>query len=387
MIKFISDTEPSNKRILLRVDFNVSLNGDYTIADDQRIRQSLPTIRLLLKNHNKLILLSHLGRPKGRDPKLSLSKVAEQLHSYLPDFQVSIVDDFLTDKSMINSQQENQILMLENIRYYEGEKKNDPDFVKSLASLSDIYIDDAFAVCHREDASVVGIPSLLPSFGGLLLKNEITAMDMLLQNPQHPFIAILAGAKISTKLPLIQKLLPLVDRLLLGGGLANTLLLAKGMQIGKSIAEPELLKEAKKVLFEAENKIVLPIDAIVGRATDDPSPVTKPINLIAPDEMILDIGDQTRISFSEIISGAKTIVWNGPLGYFENPLYRQGSKAICKAITDNTQASSIVGGGETLAAIAGSGKLDKITHISTGGGAMLTYLEKGTLPGISALDK
>ncbi|MDP3941198.1 MAG: phosphoglycerate kinase [bacterium] len=385
MITFINENEPKNKRVLLRVDFNVSLNGDYTIADDQRIRQSLPTIELLLKNHNKLILLSHLGRPKGRDLKLSLTKVAMQLHTYLPDYEVHVVNDFLSDKSPVESQGEKQILMLENIRYYEGEKKNDPEFAKSLASLAEIYVNDAFAVCHREDASVVGIPALLPSFGGLLLEKEIKAMEMLLHNPKPPFIAILAGAKISTKLPLIQRLLPLVDKLLLGGGLANTFFLAQGVQIGKSICEPELLDEAKTVLSEARDKILLPIDALVGKATDDPSPVNKPISDLTAEEMILDIGEQARIRFGEVISGAKTIVWNGPLGYFENPLYRQGSKAICKAITDNHEATSVVGGGETLAAIAGSGKLDQITHISTGGGAMLAYLEKGTLPGIQAL--
>lgn len=386
MIKFISQSEPKNTRVLLRVDFNVSLNGDYTIADDTRIRQALPTIKLLLQNRNKLIIISHLGRPKGRDPKLSLVKVSSQLESYLSGFEVELVSDFLTNKSQIETQEDNQLLMLENIRFYEGEKNNDPEFAKQLASLADVYVNDAFGVCHREDASVVGITHLLPSFSGLLLKKEISAMDSLLNNPKHPFTAILAGAKISTKLPLIQKLLPLVDMLLLGGGLANTMLLTKGIQIGKSIAEPELLNDAKTILSEAGQKILLPVDAIVGKSTDDPMPENKQINEIASTDMILDIGDQTRLLYADNIAKAKTIVWNGPLGFFENPLYRQGSKAICQAITDNNDASSVVGGGETLAAIAGSGKLDKITHISTGGGAMLEYLEKGTLPGIQALN-
>ncbi|MEN9407070.1 MAG: phosphoglycerate kinase [Candidatus Parcubacteria bacterium] len=385
MIKYISDSEPKNTTILLRVDFNVSLKGDYTIADDTRIRQSLPTIKMLLQNHNKLILISHLGRPKGRDPKLSLTKVAQQLATYLPGFEVSIVDDFLSDKSQLVSQQETQLLMLENIRFYDGEKNNDPEFAKELASLAEIYVDDAFGVCHRIDASVVGIPKLLPSFGGLLLKKEITAMDVLLNHPTHPYTAILAGAKISTKLPLIHRLLPLVDSLLLGGGLANTMLLAKGTQIGKSIAEPDLLDNAKTILAEAGHKIILPIDAIVGGSTDDPTPTNKEISQIQPSDMILDIGNETRLLYAKQIAQSKTIVWNGPLGYFENPLYRQGSKAICQAITDTSGATSVIGGGETLAAIAGSGKLEKINHISTGGGAMLEYLEKGTLPGIEAL--
>ncbi len=384
-MKFISDNEPSSKRVLLRVDFNVSLNGDYTIADDARIKQSLKTIELLLKNHNKLILVSHLGRPKGRDAQLSLSRVAKRLSEYLPTYKVTLVDDFMSDPSLLERQTENEIMMLENIRFYEGEKSNDSEFAKHLASLADVYVDDAFGVCHREDASVVGVPKLLPAFCGLLLKKEIEAMNMLLSNPKHPFIAILAGAKISTKLPLIEKLLPLVDTLLLGGGLANTLLLASGAKIGKSICEPELLDQAKHVLFKAKEKIILPLDAIVGKATDDPAPLNKPISEIKPEELILDIGEQTRLSFAEVIANARMIVWNGPLGYFENPLYRQGSKAVCKAITDNNEATSVVGGGETLAAIAGSGQLDKITHISTGGGAMLTFLEKGTLPGIEAL--
>jgi len=386
MIKFISETEPKNTHILLRVDFNVSLNGDYTIADDTRIRQSLPTIKLLLQNHNKLILISHLGRPKGRDPKLSLAKVTMQLATYLPGFEVTLLSDFLTDRSLIAKQTENQVLMLENIRFYDGEKNNDAQFTRDLASLADSYVDDAFGVCHREDASVVGIPRLLPSFGGLLLKKEITAMDALLNNPIHPYIAILAGAKISTKLPLIHRLLPLVDHLLLGGGLANTMLLAKGIQIGKSIAESELLDDAKSILAEAGQKIILPIDAIVGKATDDPTPENKEIEAIQPSDMILDIGNKTRILYADQIAKVKTVIWNGPLGYFENPLYRQGSKAICQAITDTPDIVSVIGGGETLAAIAGSGQLEKITHISTGGGAMLEYLEKGTLPGIQALE-
>lgn len=386
-MKYIDEADIQNKRVLLRVDFNVSLNGDYTIADDTRIKQSLPTIERLLKNHNKLILVSHLGRPKGREKKLSLEKVAKRLTAYLPNYTVRLVDDFMTDSSPLNEQGDTEILMLENIRFYEGEKKNDPEFAKQLASLADVYVNDAFGVCHREDASVVGIPQLLPSFGGLLLQKEIVAMDMVLTKAHHPFVAILAGAKISNKLPLIHKLLPLVDTLLLGGGLANTLFLAQGKKIGKSICEPELVQEAKKILTESSNKLMLPLDAIVGHTTDDPYPVNKSPDQMLPDDMVLDIGEQTRQAFANTISQAKTIVWNGPMGYFENPLYRQGSKVICKAITDNTQATSVVGGGETLAAIAGSGQLDKITHISTGGGAMLAYLENGTLPGIEALQK
>jgi phosphoglycerate kinase len=386
MIKFISETEPKAKHILLRVDFNVSLNGDYTIADDQRIRQSLPTIQLLLKNDNKLILISHLGRPKGRDQNLSLSRITSQLHSYLPDYDVQLVPDFQTDSSTLQHQTPHQILMLENIRFYDGEKQNDPSFTKSLAQLGDTYVDDAFAVCHRTDASVIGLPRLLPSYGGLLLEREIKAMDLLLHQPEHPYIALLAGAKISSKLPLIHKFLPLVDQMLLGGGIANTLLLAKGVEIGKSICEPELLEDAKAILAEADHKILLPLDAIVGKSTDDPMPNNKEIDQIQPQDMILDIGEKTRKLYRGAIASAKTIVWNGPMGYYENPLYRQGSKAICQAITENNEAKSVVGGGETIAAIAGSGDLKKITWISTGGGAMLEYLEKGQLPGIQALN-
>ncbi|HLD01336.1 MAG TPA: phosphoglycerate kinase [Patescibacteria group bacterium] len=384
-MQFINDHEPVDKRVLLRVDFNVSLNGDYTIADDARIKQSLPTINLLLQNHNRLILVSHLGRPKEREGKFSLEKVAKRLAEYVPNYTVTIVNDFLTDQSLITNQTDKQILLLENIRFYEGEKKNDPAFARALASLADVFVNDAFGVCHREDASVVGIPTFLPSYCGLLLRKEIEAMDMILNKATHPFIAILAGAKISSKLPLIHRILPLVDKLLLGGGLANTLFLAQGLSIGKSICEPELVDEAKKTLAEASEKILLPIDALVGKSTDDPNPVEKDLSRIGFDEKILDIGSKTRVAFAKTISQARTIVWNGPVGYFENPLYRQGSKAICKAITDNTHAITVVGGGETLAAIAGSGELNKITHISTGGGAMLTYLEKGTLPGIRAL--
>lgn len=385
MIKYTSDSEPKEKHILLRVDFNVSLNDDYTIADDERIQQSLPTIRLLLKNRNKLILISHLGRPKGRDQSFSLSRAAERLQSYLEGFSVTLVPDFLADRTLVDKQIDTQVLMLENIRFYEGEKKNDEEFAKSLAALGDTYVDDAFAVCHREDASVVGLPKLLPSYSGLLLEKEIKAMDMLLQNPEHPFVAILAGAKISTKLPLIRKMLPIVDTLLLGGGIANTLFLAQGMRIGKSIAETELLNEAKALLDEAGSKLILPTDGLIGKSPDDQNPTAKPVDAVSEDEMILDIGPETQKKFIEIISQARTITWNGPIGYFENPVFRQGSMAICKAITDNTHTKSVVGGGETITAIGNAENLDRITHISTGGGAMLEYLEKGTLPGIEAL--
>jgi phosphoglycerate kinase len=385
MLRYISKEEPKNSRILLRVDFNVSLKGDYTIADDTRITQSLPTINLLLKNHNRLILISHLGRPKVRDKTLSLKRVTLRLQEYLLESPIKLVDDFLADATALAKQKENEIIMLENIRFYPAEQANDIHFAKKLAALGDVYVNDAFSVCHRNDASVVGLPKFLPSFGGLLLKKEVSAMDFLLTSPSHPFIGILGGAKISTKLPLMRKLLSLVDHLLLGGGIANTFLLSQGKSIGRSICESDLLEEARAILATAHNKIVLPSDVLVGKSTDDSHPIRKKTDELSQDDMILDIGEETRASFSHIIASAKTIVWNGPVGYFENPLYRQGSKAICKAITDNLQATSVVGGGETLAAIAGSGELDKITHISTGGGAMLEYLEKGTLPGIEAL--
>ncbi|MFA9288703.1 MAG: phosphoglycerate kinase [Weeksellaceae bacterium] len=391
-IRFIDDATIENKTVLLRVDFNVSLNpNSMTLADDARIRQALPTIELLLKKGNKLIIASHLGRPKDtRDPKYSLKIVADQLQTYLPNYQIKLIDDFQTEsKDIFTNQQPAEILMLENTRFYPGEKKNDPEFAKELASLAEVYVNDAFGVSHRADASVAGVTEYLPSYGGLLMKKEIEMISQAVYKPNKPLVAIIGGAKIASKIALIGKLMELADSVIIGGGLANTFLLAQGINIGASFAEADQLEVAREILFKAAQKntiVILPSDAVVGdpKQLEYGGQVYK-INQIPDDGQILDIGPETKAKIGSVIAKANTIIWNGPVGYFENPHYRQGTDFVYYAITNNTEAISIVGGGDTLTAISKKEYLDKITHISTGGGAMLEFIENGSLPGIDAL--
>lgn len=391
-IKYIDETDIQNKHILIRVDFNVSLTTDkLSIADDMRIRQSIPTINYLLARHNKLVLVSHLDRPKGRDMKLSLRLILPHLQSLLPGYKITLIDDFLkeVDKEKVINQKEKEIMLLENIRFYPQEKANNEKFSKSLARLADIFVNDAFGVSHRADASIVGVPKLLPSYGGLLLKREITMISKAIKNPKKPVVAIIGGAKISTKINLLGRLMDIADYLIVGGGIANTFFCSQGFDIGQSFCEYNEVENARKILFMAAQKntaIILPTDVVSGdqNNTEKVGKLQK-VNELAKDGAILDIGPESQARFGSIIARAKTIIWNGPVGYSENPVYRQGTDFIYYAITQNKQAISIVGGGDTLAAISKKEYLDKITHISTGGGAMLEFIEKGTLPGITAL--
>ncbi|MBI2484112.1 phosphoglycerate kinase [Candidatus Uhrbacteria bacterium] len=404
-IEYIDTVEIKNKKVLLRVDFNVSLDASSAIADDTRIQQSLGTINHLLKNNNRLIIISHLGRPEGRDKKYSLKVVADKLQQYLPAHSVRLVNDFLTElvfdkgsegakmslKEYPKDQAIDEVLLLENIRFYNEEKQNDPDFARKLASLAQVYVNDAFGVSHRTDASVVGVPHYLPSYGGLLLKKEVEMIGKLLEQPEKPFVAIIGGAKIATKIALIGKLLELADYLLIGGGLANTFLAAQGYEVGKSFCEYERIEHARRLLFTAAQKntaVILPSDVAVGdpKDTENGSQI-KHITQLEKQDQILDLGPESQAKYGALISKAKTIVWNGPIGYFENQQYRRGTDFIYYAITENTEATSVVGGGDTLAAISKKEYLDKITHISTGGAAMLEFMEKGNLPGIDAISK
>ncbi len=352
-INLLSQNKIENKRVLLRVDFNVPLDENLNITDDTRITAAVPTIQLLLRNNNKIILVSHLGRPQGRDAKLSLKPVADYLKKAFPQNTITLVADILTQ-----SPTPNDITLLENIRFFEGEDKNDHAFAKQLASLADVYVNDAFGVSHRDAASVVGITTILPSYCGCLLEKEITAVTKIMNNPKRPLVAIIAGAKISTKIILLEKLLDVVDYLLLGGVIANTFLQNQ---------EPEI---TQKILNQAKKKnvsLILPIDTVVF------------------EDKILDIGPKTQKLFAEIIKKANTIIWNGPVGYAEDARFAKGTQSIFRAITQNNQAFSLVGGGDTLASVSGNPDISKITHVSTGGGAMLELIEKGTLPGIEAL--
>jgi phosphoglycerate kinase len=389
-VTYIDETEIKNKRVLIRVDFDVSFNPNQTIANDARIKQNLPTIKLLLKNNNKLICVAKLNRPKGRDPQHSLKPVCERLQEYLPDIKITLVNDFLTDKQPFEEQKEGEILVIENIRFYPEEKKNDQEFAKKLAALADVYVNDAFSVALRTEASIVSVPQMLPSYGGLQLKKEIQMISKAINKPKKPIVAIIGGAKISTKITLIGKLTEMADYVIIGGGLANTFLCAHGYEIGKSYCEYDEVEAARKLLFLAAQKntaIILPEDVVISDDKDSHKTEVRKVENVPADKAIYDIGPETTAKYGHIIAKARTIIWNGPIGYFENPSFKRGTDFIYYAITHNTDAISIVGGGDTLAAISKEEYLNKITHISTGGGAMLEFIEKGTLPGIEALKK
>lgn len=391
-ITYIDETDISDKRVLLRADFDVTLNPNYTIADDARIKKNIPTLQYLLKKNNKLICVAKLGRPKTRDSAFSLKIVVEKLKEYLPEYKITLVDDFITqDKALFQNQQNNEILVLENIRFYPEEKKNDMEFAQKLASLADVYVNDAFAMSHRVEASIVGITSLLPSYGGLLLKAEVATIMKVIREPQKPVVAIIGGSKIDTKINIIGKLMEVADYVLIGGGLANTFLCAKGIDIGKSYCEYEKVAKARQLLFLASQKhtaVILPSDVVIGdKDNSKEGGEVVQVDKIPPGSTILDIGPDSQAKYGSIIATAKTIVWNGPVGYFENPAFRRGTDFIYYAIAHNQDAISVVGGGDTLSAISKKEYLDQITHISTGGGAMLELIEKGTLPGLEALNK
>ncbi|MBI2430803.1 MAG: phosphoglycerate kinase [Candidatus Levybacteria bacterium] len=359
-IRLLSQNKIEGKRVLLRVDFNVPLTEKQTVADGIRIIKSLPTIELLLKQKNKVILVSHLGRPNGREHKFSLKPVVLYLQKLLSKKHIILIEDFLSGKEKLTLQKQtaNDIVLLENIRFYPGEKINDDIFAQKLSQLGTVYVNDAFGVSHRDAASVVGITRLLPSYAGLLLEKEIRAIQKLMQKPQKPVVAIIGGAKISTKIILLSKLLDVVDYLLLGGGIANAFLQNQ---------EPEITQKILNLAKKKNVSLLLPIDTA------------------GLENKILDIGPRTAKAFTDVISKAKTIVWNGPVGLVEDKRFAKGTNAIFRAVVNNKRAFSLVGGGDTLASVSGNKDLDKITHVSTGGGAMLELIEKGTLPGIEAL--
>lgn len=391
-ISYIDEDDISNKRVLLRADFDVALDANNAIADDFRIRQRIPTLEYLLKKKNRIICVSKLGRPKDRESNLSLKIVVQRLRRYLPQAKIRLITDFLTEKqSTFENQKPNEILVLENIRFYPEEKQNDKAFTQKLADLADVYVNDAFAMCHRTEASVVGVPQLLPSYAGLQLKQEIQMISKVIAKPKKPMVVIIGGAKISTKIAVISRLIEVADYVILGGGLANVFFRAERYFIGSSICEYEMTLKARQLLYLAEQKgtkIVLPTDVLIGdpKDTEKRGEVVKiKENKIPKGKMILDIGPETKAKYGSIIARANTIIWNGPVGLFENPAYRQGTDFIYYAIAHNPEAISIVGGGDTLSAISKKEYLKTITHVSTGGGAMLEFIEKGTLPGIEAL--
>ncbi|RMG73096.1 MAG: phosphoglycerate kinase [Chloroflexi bacterium] len=388
----VRDVDFSGKRVLVRVDFNVPLDGN-TVSDDTRIRAAIPTLKLILEQKPKaLVLMSHLGRPKGEpDPKYSLSPVAPVLSDLL-GVDVTFVEDTVGEKveKALATLPDGGVLLLENTRFYKGETKNDEELSKALAKLGDIYVNDAFGSSHRAHASTVGVARYLPAVAGLLLEKEIDYLANTIENPQRPFIAILGGAKVSDKIQVIEALLNKVNKLLIGGGMANTFFKAMGYAVGNSLVEDNAIDTAKALLEKNGNKLVLPSDAVIGDKFDDSASqdVVAIADGVPEGWAIYDIGPDTIEEFGNALDGAKTIVWNGPMGVFEIPSFAKGTFAVAQLLADQTAngAVTIIGGGDSAAAIQESGLADKITHISTGGGASLEMLEGKELPGLTALN-
>ncbi|GIV09589.1 MAG: phosphoglycerate kinase [Fimbriimonadales bacterium] len=384
--KTVRDIEVQGKRVLVRVDFNVPMQGG-VVTDDRRIRESLPTIRYLLERGATVILMSHFGRPKGqRHPEFSLRPVAARL-SELLEREVQFFDDCIgaAVEQGVQSLPPNSVALLENVRFYPQEEMNDPEFARALAQLGEIYVNDAFGAAHRAHASTEGVAHHLPAVAGLLMEKELRYLGQALSHPERPFVAILGGAKVHDKIGVIQNLLTQVDKLLLGGGMAFTFLKAQGYEIGKSLLDADSLDFAAQMLQQAGDKIVLPTDVVVAPALEPNAPTQiVPIHQIPADQMGLDIGSETAQKFSEAVQAARTVVWNGPLGAFETPPFEAGTRAVMHALAESS-AVSILGGGDTAAAAERLGFADHITHISTGGGASLEFLEGRELPGVAAL--
>lgn len=389
--KTVRDLDVAGKKVLVRVDFNVPLNDKGEITDDTRITASLPTIQYLLEQKAAVILMAHLGRPKGQvKPELSLAPVAKHLGKLLGK-KILFAPDCVGEaaQAAASKLKPGHILLLENLRFHKEEEKNDMDFAEKLASLADLYVNDGFGVSHRAHASVEGVTHFLPAAAGFLLEKEIQYVGQAVTNPLHPFVAIIGGAKVGDKIGVISNLLDKVDTLLIGGGMANTFLAAQGYKMGKSLVEEDKLDLAKELLAKAKkNKVnmLLPTDLVMAAAfAPDAEHVTEKVKNLNQAYMALDIGAETSKAYAEALADAKMIVWNGPMGVFEMDAFCKGTEAVAKAVA-KSRATSIVGGGDSVAAIEKLGLAKRITHISTGGGASLEYLEGKVLPGVAALD-
>ncbi|HSK51267.1 MAG TPA: phosphoglycerate kinase [Clostridia bacterium] len=388
----IRDADVAGKRVFVRVDFNVPLE-DGKVTDDSRIRAAVPTIKSLLDQGAKVILASHLGRPKGKvQDGLRLRPVGARL-TQLIRRNVPVTGDALGvgTEDAVKRLRPGEVLLLENLRFHAEEEANDPDFAKALASYADVYVNDAFGTAHRAHASTVGIAELLPAYAGLLMERELNMLSKLLEAPERPFAAILGGAKVSDKIKVIDNLLTKVDVLVLGGGMANTFLLAQGKSVGKSLAEQDRVEDARRILEAAEAKgvrIVLPVDVIVAKeVTRGTEYKTLPAEKIPASWHIVDIGAKSLELMQEALADVRTVFWNGPLGVFEIPSFAHGTKAIARLLADRASdgATVVVGGGDSVAAVTQQGLADRMTHISTGGGASLEFLEGRELPGVTVL--
>ncbi len=384
--KSVADIDVKNKRVLVRVDYNVPIK-DGKVGDDTRIRAAMPTLDYLLQHGAAVILCSHLGRPKGGpDPKFSLKPVADYL-SQLIGKPVAFATDCIgpVAEAAAKALKPGEVLLLENTRFHPEEEKNDPEMARKLASLADIYVNDAFGSAHRAHASTEGVARFLPAVAGFLMEKEIQYLGQAIADPKRPFITILGGAKISDKIGVIRNLLTKADAILIGGGMANTFFKAQGYPVGDSLVEDEALDTARQLLKEASTRMRLPLDVVIADKFEaDAQSKVIPMGPVPDGWRILDIGPETVVAYAKVIKNAGTVVWNGPMGVFEFPRFAEGTFGVAHAVADS-QAVSIVGGGDSVAAIQQSGLADKITHISTGGGASLEMLEGLDLPGVAAL--
>jgi phosphoglycerate kinase len=388
----VRDADVADKRVLTRVDFNVPLE-DGKVTDDSRIRAAIPTIHYLLTHGARVILASHLGRPDGKvQDGLRLRPVAERL-SQLLGRNVPVTGDALGMGTVdaVKRLRNGEVLMLENLRFHAAEEKNDPEFARQLADYAELYVNDAFGTAHRAHASTVGVAELLPAYAGFLMEREISMLSRLRNNPAHPFATVIGGAKVSGKLKVLDSLMAKVDVLVLGGGMANTFLLAQGKTVGKSLAEHDMVEEARRVLAAAEKakvRVILPVDVVVAKeVTRGAEYKTIPAEKIPASWHIVDVGRATLDLMEEALGTARTVFWNGPLGVFEIPSFAHGTRAIARYLATRADAGAtvVVGGGDSVAAIQQQGMADRFTHISTGGGASLEFLEGRELPGVSVL--
>jgi phosphoglycerate kinase len=385
--KTVRDIDVRGKRVLVRADLNVPIENG-VITDDTRVRESLPTIEYLLGQDARVIVCSHLGRPKGPDPALSLAPVAGRMANLLGR-EVLFAEDCVGPAAEAAVEaMGHHVLLLENLRFHPEEEKNDPEFARQLASLAEVFVNDAFGAAHRAHASTEGVTHYLPAVAGLLMEKEVRYLGALVANPPRPFAAVVGGAKVSSKLPAIQHLLPKVDLLLVGGGMANTFLKARGLEVGASLVEDDLLDAARDLMRTAESRGVelhLPVDVVAAsRFAADADTTVVPVDGVPRGYLILDIGPETVRRYAEALRRAKAVVWNGPMGVFEMEPFAAGSFELARAIA-NLDAVTVVGGGETAAVVAAAGLQDRFTHVSTGGGASLEMLEGKTLPGVAAL--
>ena len=394
-IRDLRDDEVRGRRALVRVDFNVPLDGG-TISDDTRIRAALPTIERLLDRGARVVLLSHLGRPKGRpDAKYSLRPVADRLRELLGGRTVRFAETLRGDAAVAATRElaDGEVLLLENTRFDAGEEANDSSLAQDLAALGDLYVNDAFGAAHRAHASTEGVARHLePAVAGLLMERELQYLSDALDAPERPFVAVLGGSKISGKIDVIEALLPKVDHLLVGGAMACTFFRAMGLETGKSLVEADRVEMARDLLARAGDKLVLPTDAMVAPTLDEAGAAAAHVvarDAIPPDQAMYDVGPDTILQFARIVKGARTVLWNGPMGVFETPPFDAGTLTVANALAEATDAgaTTIVGGGDSAAAIAESGLAERMSHVSTGGGASLEFLEGKPLPGVEALDR